>query len=78
MPQPVPQRGFVRDCPRTLAGLGRELHCIVEQDLYPCDWERPLPIATHAHAYFKACGMRVAASRPYGAATWSAQWWAGE
>ena len=43
-----------------LAGLGRELFCIVEQDMYPCDWDQPLPIATRTYEYFRTCGMRVA------------------
>ena len=29
-----------------LAALDRELFCIVEQDMYPCDFDVPLPIAT--------------------------------
>lgn len=43
-----------------LAALGRELYCIVEQDLYPCDAATPLPIATRTYAYFRSCGLRVA------------------
>jgi inosose dehydratase len=43
-----------------LAGLDRDLYCIVEQDLYPCDWGKPLPIATRTYEYFKTCGMKVA------------------
>lgn len=42
-----------------LAGLDRDLFCIVEQDLYPCDWDKPLPIATRTYDYFKTCGMKV-------------------
>jgi inosose dehydratase len=42
-----------------LAGLGRDLYCIVEQDMYPCDWARPMPIAKRTYEYFKSCGMRV-------------------
>ena len=41
-----------------LAGLDRDLYCIVEQDLYPCDWDKPLPIATRTYDYFKSCGMK--------------------
>ena len=43
-----------------LAGLGRELHCVVEQDMYPCDFDAPLPIAARTLEYFRACGLRVA------------------
>jgi inosose dehydratase len=43
-----------------LAGLDRDLFCIVEQDLYPCPPEVPLPIATRTFAYYAARGLRVA------------------
>jgi inosose dehydratase len=43
-----------------LAALDRDLFCIVEQDLYPCAWEKPLPIAVRTYDYFKSCGMKVA------------------
>ncbi len=42
-----------------LAALGRDLFCIVEQDLYPCDFAKPLPIATRTYDYFRSCGMKV-------------------
>jgi inosose dehydratase len=53
-----------------LASLDRDLFAIVEQDLYPCDPDVPLPIATRTRAYLEACGIgpgrlargRVAAS----------------
>ncbi|HET7030494.1 MAG TPA: TIM barrel protein [Candidatus Limnocylindrales bacterium] len=43
-----------------LAGLGRDLFCIVEQDLYPCPSDVPLPIARRTFAYYAAHGLRVA------------------
>jgi inosose dehydratase len=43
-----------------LAALGRDLFCIVEQDMYPCDWDRPLPIAKRTYDYFRSCGLKVA------------------
>jgi inosose dehydratase len=43
-----------------LAALDRELFCIVEQDMYPCDFDRPLPIATRTRTYFASCGLRTA------------------
>lgn len=33
--------------------------CIVEQDLHPCDIDKPLPIARRTREYSKACGMQV-------------------
>jgi inosose dehydratase len=50
------------DMPTLLAALGaldRDLYCIVEQDMYPCAWGKPLPIATRTYEYFKTCGMKV-------------------
>ncbi len=55
------------DMPSLLAALGaldRDLYCIVEQDMYPCDWDKPLPIAIRTQQYFKACGLT--AGRPLG------------
>ena len=49
-----------------LAGLDRDLFAIVEQDLFPCDPDVPLPIATRTRQYFEACGIgpgRLAARR---------------
>ncbi len=45
-----------------LAALDRDLYCIVEQDMYPCDFDRPLPIAIRTQQYFKTCGL--GAGRP--------------
>jgi inosose dehydratase len=40
-----------------LAALDRELFCIVEQDMYPCEPDRPLPIAIRTREYFARCGL---------------------
>jgi len=40
-----------------LAALDRDLFCIVEQDMYPCDFDKPLPIATRTREYFSSCGL---------------------
>jgi inosose dehydratase len=37
--------------------LDRELFAIVEQDLYPCDPDDPLPIATRTCAYLRQLGV---------------------
>jgi len=47
-----------------LGALDRDLFCIVEQDMYPCDFDRPLPIAIRTQQYFKGCGLT--AGRPLG------------
>lgn len=40
-----------------LADLNKDLFAIVEQDLYPCDPEVPLPIATRTRQYFETLGL---------------------
>jgi inosose dehydratase len=50
------------DMPPLLAALGaldRDLFCIVEQDMYPCGFGAPLPIARRTYEYFESCGLRV-------------------
>lgn len=36
--------------------LDRDLFGIVEQDMYPCEPDRPLPIARRTHTYLSSCG----------------------
>jgi inosose dehydratase len=51
-----------------LAGLDRELFCIVEQDMYPCDPDKPLAIARRTRDYLAGCGLATgAATAPEGA-----------
>ncbi|MFG2391460.1 sugar phosphate isomerase/epimerase family protein [Streptomyces lavendulae] len=38
--------------------LGVELFAIVEQDMYPCPPDRPLPIARRTRAHLRSCGAR--------------------
>ena len=48
------------DMPSLLSALGaldRELYCIVEQDMYPCEPDRPLPIAKRTQEYLATCGL---------------------
>ncbi|MDP9395224.1 MAG: sugar phosphate isomerase/epimerase [Actinomycetota bacterium] len=40
-----------------LAGLDAELFAIVEQDMYPCPPDVPLPIAERTRKYFTSCGL---------------------
>lgn len=40
-----------------LSGLDADLFAIVEQDLYPCDPDVPLPIATRTRQYLGYCGL---------------------
>jgi inosose dehydratase len=46
-----------------LASLDRHLYCVVEQDMYPCEPERPLPIATRTQEYFAALGLTGGSAR---------------
>lgn len=41
----------------SLAKLDVDLFAIVEQDLYPCDGDVPLPIATRTREYLGQCGL---------------------
>jgi inosose dehydratase len=48
------------DMPSLLTALGsldRDLYCIVEQDMYPCEPDQPLPIATRTREYFASHGL---------------------
>ena len=44
-----------------LAGLDRELFCIVEQDMYPCHPDKPFPIAKRTREYLSGCGLNAGA-----------------
>ncbi|MFF2506067.1 sugar phosphate isomerase/epimerase family protein [Streptomyces sp. NPDC058067] len=37
--------------------LGVDLFAIVEQDMYPCEPDRPLPIARRTRQYLRSCGV---------------------
>jgi len=37
-------------------GLGVDLFAIVEQDMYPCPADKPLPIAVRTRAFLRSCG----------------------
>jgi inosose dehydratase len=39
-----------------LAALNAEVFAIVEQDMYPCAPDQPLPIATRTLDYLRGCG----------------------
>jgi inosose dehydratase len=36
--------------------LGVELFAIVEQDMYPCEPDKPLPIAVRTRKFLRSCG----------------------
>ncbi|MEB8337378.1 sugar phosphate isomerase/epimerase family protein [Streptomyces endophyticus] len=54
-----PPRG-VPELEPVLAAAGRldiDLFAIVEQDMYPCEPDRPLPIADRTRRYLRSCGV---------------------
>jgi inosose dehydratase len=54
-----PPRG-IPDMPPLLAAierLGIDVFAIVEQDMYPCDVDAPLPIAQRTQKYLASCGV---------------------
>ncbi|MBA3888455.1 MAG: TIM barrel protein [Acidobacteria bacterium] len=53
-PAGVPE---MRDVVSALAGLNIDLFAIVEQDLFPCDPDVPLPIARRTRRHLRACGL---------------------
>jgi len=40
-----------------LSKLNADIYAIVEQDMYPCEPDKPLPIATRTRQYFNTCGV---------------------
>jgi inosose dehydratase len=46
-----------RDVVSALAELNRELFVVVEQDLYPCPFDVPLPIAVRTRTYLNSIGL---------------------
>ena len=44
-----------------LAGLDADLFTVVEQDMYPCDFGKPQPIAARTRAYLTGAGLGGAA-----------------
>jgi inosose dehydratase len=54
-----PPRG-IPDMPPLLDAiekLGIDVFAIVEQDMYPCDPDHPLPIAQRTRSYLGSCGV---------------------
>ncbi|HET7473017.1 MAG TPA: TIM barrel protein [Candidatus Limnocylindrales bacterium] len=56
-----PERGEPAMPPvlEALGALDRDIFCIVEQDLYPCPPDVPLPIATRTFEYYAGQGLRT-------------------
>ena len=54
-----PPRGIPEMAPLLAAveKLGVDVFAIVEQDMYPCDPDQPLPIAVRTRRYLGSCGV---------------------
>jgi inosose dehydratase len=48
-----------------LAELDRDIHCVVEQDLYPVEPHIPLPIQARTAGYYRGCGLGPVRRWPY-------------
>jgi len=48
-----------------LSRLDRDIHTVIEQDLYPVAADVPLPIAARTAGYFTACGLGPVRRWPY-------------
>jgi inosose dehydratase len=55
-PKGLPEIGSIADA---LHKLDAELFVVVEQDLYPCDFDLPKPIAARTRDYLRSCGIGV-------------------
>ncbi len=47
----------VEDVAKALRELGRDLFVVVEQDMYPCDFGQPKPIAQRTYTYLRGLGI---------------------
>ncbi|MQM26071.1 TIM barrel protein [Glycomyces albidus] len=52
------------DIVTALSGLDADLFVIVEQDLYPCEPDVPLPIAVRTREYLNGCGLGARRPQP--------------
>ena len=48
-----------------LGALGRDIFCVIEQDLYPVDPHIPLPIGARTAGYYVGCGLGPVRRWPY-------------
>lgn len=60
-PDGAPEVGSVVEA---LNALDRELFVVVEQDLYPCGFDVPLPIAVRTREYLRGFGLGAARATP--------------
>jgi inosose dehydratase len=56
-PRGVPDVQAVIEALRESGASASTLFCVVEQDMYPCSADTPLPVATRTHAYLRELGL---------------------
>ncbi|MCE3554876.1 sugar phosphate isomerase/epimerase [Pseudonocardia sp. RS11V-5] len=54
----------MREVITAVEGLNRDIYAIVEQDMYPCPPDHPLPIARRTHTYLAGCSGRLDIGTP--------------
>ena len=47
----------VEDVAKALHELGADLFVVVEQDMYPTDFDKPKPIAQRTYTYLRSVGI---------------------
>jgi inosose dehydratase len=52
-----PGEPVVEDIAKALRALDRDLFVVVEQDIYPCDFGQPKPIAQCTYTYLRSLGI---------------------
>jgi inosose dehydratase len=55
--EPPAGEPVVEDVAKALHELGRDLFVVVEQDMYPTDFDKPKPIAQRTYTYLRSVGI---------------------
>lgn len=55
--EPPTGEPVVEDVAKALRALDRDLFVVVEQDMYPCDFGQPKPIAQRTYTYLRGVGI---------------------
>ena len=55
--EPPSGEPVVEDVAKALRALDRDLFVVVEQDMYPTDFDKPKPIAQRTYAYLRSVGI---------------------
>jgi inosose dehydratase len=55
--EPPAGEPVVEDVAKALRDLDRDLFVVVEQDMYPTDFDKPKPIAQRTYTYLRGLGI---------------------